>query len=116
MLQNAYIALGTDFPVEEVSPLATFHAAVARKNNQNEPRNGFQMENSLDRISALRGMTMWAAKAQFEEKEKGSIEVGKRADFIILNTDLLQTDEKLLRLSQVISTYVLGEKVYEKER
>ena len=84
------IALGTDFPVEEVSPFLTFYAAVARKDTKNYPESGFQMKDALSREEALKGMTIWAAHSNFEEGEKGSIEVGKFADFTVLDKDIMQ--------------------------
>ncbi|MFZ1313500.1 MAG: amidohydrolase, partial [Chitinophagaceae bacterium] len=85
--QNGWLPLGTDFPVEDISTFKTFYAAVVRKDAKGWPANGFQPENALTREEALRGMTIWAAKANFEEKEKGSLEEGKFADFVILDTD-----------------------------
>ncbi len=111
--QNGWIPLGTDFPVEDISPFKTFYAAVVRKDAKGWPANGFQMENALTREQALRGMTIWAAKANFEEAEKGSLEKGKLADFLILNNDLMkEVPEKLLQV-KVLKTFVGGEKVYE---
>jgi predicted amidohydrolase YtcJ len=111
--QNGWIPLGTDFPVEDISPFKTFYAAVVRKDGKGWPANGFQMENALTREQALRGMTIWAAKANFEENEKGSLEKGKLADFVILDGDLLkEVPEKLLQV-KVLKTFVGGEKVYE---
>ena len=92
--QNGWIPLGTDFPVEDISPFKTFYAAVVRKDAKGWPENGFQMENALTREEALRGMTIWAAKANFEEHEKGCLEKGKFADFVILDKDLMKADEK----------------------
>ena len=113
MQQNGWIPLGTDFPVEEINPMFTFYAATARKDDQNYPKGGYQMENALTREQTLRGMTIWAAKSNFEEKEKGSLEVGKFADFVILEHDLMKaTDQQILK-NKVIKTYVNGEKVYE---
>lgn len=107
--------MGTDFPVEDISPLKTFYAAVVRKDAKGFPDGGFQMENALSREETLRGMTIWAAKAQFEEKEKGSLEKGKFADFVILDNDLMkETPEKLLQV-KVLNTFVGGEKVYERK-
>jgi len=83
------VALGTDFPVERVSPFLTYYAAVARKDLDDYPEGGFQMKDALSREEALRGMTIWAAHSGFEENEKGSIEVGKVADFIILSDDIM---------------------------
>ncbi|ARV06435.1 amidohydrolase [Polaribacter sp. SA4-10] len=113
-LLNKYgkIALGTDFPVEQVNPFLTFYAATIRKDINNYPENGFQMENALSREETLKGMTIWAAFSNFEEEEKGSIEVGKFADFIILNQDIMQVNGNEIPKTKVISTYVNGEKVY----
>lgn len=113
MAQNGWIPLGTDFPVEQINPMYTFYAATARKDNKNYPQGGYQMENALTKEQALRGMTIWAAKANFEEKEKGSLEVGKLADLVILEHDLMKaTDQQILK-NKVIKTYINGEKVYE---
>lgn len=115
MQQNGWLPLGTDFPVEDISPFKTFYAAVVRKDAKGWPAEGFQMENALTREETLRGMTIWAAKANFEEKEKGSLEKGKFADFVILSADLMkEAPEKLLAIT-VLKTYLGGEKVYEKK-
>ena len=113
-LLNRYgkIALGTDFPVEQVNPFLTFYAATMRKDINNYPESGFQMENALSREETLKGMTIWAAYSNFEEKEKGSIEVGKFADFVILNQDIMQVNGNEIPKTKVVSTYVNGEKVY----
>jgi predicted amidohydrolase YtcJ len=111
--QNGWEPLGTDFPVEDISPFKTFYAAVIRKDAKGWPANGYQMENALTREETLRGMTIWAAKSNFEENEKGSLEKGKFADFIILDADLMkEAPEKLLQV-RVLKTFVGGEKVYE---
>ena len=113
MNQNGWIALGTDFPVEDISPFKTFYAAVARKDAKQWPANGYQMENALSREQALRGMTIWAAKSNFEELEKGSLEKGKLADFIILDRDLMKITESQILETKVLKTYINGEKVFE---
>lgn len=110
---SGVIALGTDFPVESVNPMYTFYAAVARKDLKGYPEDGFQMKDALTREQALRGMTIWAAFYNFEEKEKGSIEVGKLADFTVLDKDIMKVDEKELPKTKVIATFINGEKVYE---
>lgn len=108
------VALGTDFPVEDISPIKTFYAAVVRKDAKGFPENGFQMENALTREETLKGMTIWAAYANFEEKEKGSIEKGKFADFVILDTDIMKCDAKDILNTKVAYTYINGEKVFGK--
>jgi len=112
LLQKAgVIALGTDFPVEEVNPMLTFHAAVARKDNKNYPKGGFQMENAISREEALKGMTFWAAYSNFEEKERGSLEVGKWADFVIFDQDLMKVEENQMVKLIPAQVFLKGEKV-----
>lgn len=106
------LALGTDFPVEHINPMATFFAAVSRTDKAGEPEGGFQTENSLTREETLRGMTIWAAHSNFEEKEKGSIEPGKLADFVILDTDIMKAELSAILSAKVLSTYVNGERVF----
>lgn len=115
MDQNGWIALGTDFPVEQINPMFTFFAATARKDAKDFPAGGFQAENALTPEQALRGMTIWAAKANFEEKEKGSIEIGKFADFIVLENDMMKATATQILKNKVLRTYVNGEKVYEQK-
>jgi predicted amidohydrolase YtcJ len=109
------IALGTDFPVEDISPFKTFYAAVARMDEKGWPEGGFQPENALTREETLKGMTIWGAFANFEEKEKGSLEKGKFADFVVLDTDIMKCDIKDVLKTQVLSTYINGENVYSKK-
>ncbi|HEY1053521.1 MAG TPA: amidohydrolase [Emticicia sp.] len=110
--QNGVIANGSDFPVEHVNPLFGFHSAVARQDDKNYPDGGFQMENALTREQALKAMTIWSAYANFEEKERGSIENGKMADFVILEADIMKEPKEKLRSIKVSNTFVGGEKVY----
>ncbi|MCD6012320.1 MAG: amidohydrolase [Flavipsychrobacter sp.] len=112
--QNGWLPLGTDFPVEDISPIKTFFAAVFRKDGQNFPADGFQKENALTREQAIRGMTIWAAKAGFMEQEIGSIEVGKRADFVIMDADLMTAVEGQVLKVKPTATYLAGEKVFGK--
>jgi len=112
--QNGWIPLGTDFPVEDISTFKTFLASVIRKDAKGFPELGFQKENALSREETIRGMTIWAAKAGFLEKEVGSIEVGKKADFIILDKDLMKIAENEILNTKVVVTYVAGKKVYGK--
>ncbi len=110
---NGWLPLGTDFPVEDISAVKTFYAAVFRKDTKGWPTEGFQKENALSREEAIRGMTIWAAKANFEEHEKGSIEKGKFADLVLLDTDLMEANEKDILKTKVLMTFVNGEKVFE---
>lgn len=105
------VALGTDFPVEQVNPFLTFYAAVARKDLENYPENGYMMEQALSREETLRGMTIWAAYSNFEEDEKGSIESGKFADFIILDQNIMEIEESNIPNTRVLGTYLEGKKV-----
>lgn len=109
MLEKAgIIALGTDFPIEEVNPMLTFYAAVARKDLKNYPEGGFQPENALSREETLKGMTIWAAYSNFEENEKGSLEVGKWADFTIFDNDLLIEDIDAIPYVKPVNTFIKG--------
>ena len=114
MQQNGWIPLGTDFPVEDISPFKTFLAAVFRQDAKGYPGGGYQMENALSRQDALRGMTIWAARSNFEETEKGSLEKGKLADFIILDRDLMTVAPVEVLQTTVLATFIGGSKVYGK--
>lgn len=107
------VALGTDFPVEDISPFKTFFAAVARQDSKGFPKDGFQKENALTREETLKGMTIWAAYSNFEENEKGSLEKGKFADFIILDNDIMKCKLEEVLKTKVLTTYINGERVFE---
>ncbi|MEI7978958.1 MAG: amidohydrolase [Bacteroidota bacterium] len=110
--QNSWLPLGTDFPVEHVSPFYTFYAAIARKDSEGNPTPGFNVQNSLTREQALKGITIWAAKAAFEENEKGSIEAKKMADFIVTSIDLLnEKDLTKIRNLKPNEVYSNGKRV-----
>lgn len=104
--------LGTDFPVEGISPLRTFYAAVTRRDSSWFPKDGFLPEEALTRDEALKGMTLWASYSIFEEKMKGSLEKNKVADFVILDTDILMCDEKDILKTKVLETYLDGNAVW----
>ena len=110
--KSGKVILGTDFPVEQVNPFYTFYAAVARKDLKQYPEGGYQMENALSREETLKGMTIWAAYSNFEEDEKGSIETGKFADFVILPKDIMTIPENEIPAMYVNDTYVGGKRVY----
>ncbi len=99
--QNGWVINGTDFPIEDISPIYTFYAAVARKHLDGTPAEGFQMENALTREQALRSITIWVAKGCFLEARKGSIEAGKDADFVILDRDIMTVEERAIPEAKV---------------
>jgi predicted amidohydrolase YtcJ len=109
--QNGWLPLGTDFPVEPPQPFYTYYAAVERKDAQQFPVGGFQMQDALSKEEALKGMTIWAAKSAFEEDIKGSLEAGKLADFIIMDLDLLQAEMRAIRNAKPSAVYVGGKKL-----
>jgi predicted amidohydrolase YtcJ len=108
------VALGTDFPVEKVSPFLTFYAATTRQDTKLYPEGGFMPQERLSREETLRGMTIWAAYANFEETEKGSLEVGKVADFVILDKNLMDVPFSEIPETTVIQTVLNGEVVFKK--
>lgn len=110
--QNGWLPNGSDFPIEHINPLYGFYAGVARQNMDGFPPDGFQMENALTREQALRAMTIWAAKAAFEEEVKGSLEPGKAADFVVLEDDIMTAPNSKLPNVKVEKTFVNGELVY----
>lgn len=109
--QNGWIPLGTDFPVEDISPFYTFFSAVERKDANGNPVNGFQASEAITRLDAIKGITLWPATAAFEEHEKGSLEPGKYADFVVLSANLLSDSSILLRKLQPASVYLNGTRV-----
>lgn len=110
--QNGWLPNGTDFPIEKVSPILTFYAAVARRDLNGHPKQGFQMGNALTREQALRSITIWAARSNFMENQSGSLELGKNADFTILDQDMMQIPISRIPMVKVLHTFVNGEKVY----
>ena len=110
--KSKVIGLGTDFPVEKVNPFHTFYASISRKDLNDYPEKGFEFENALSREETLKGMTIWAAYLNFEEKEKGSIENGKFADFIIIDRDIMKVETNKTPNTKVLKTYLSGELVY----
>ena len=109
---GARLALGSDFPVESVDPRLGLHAAVTRTDLDGKPPGGWRSQEKLTREEALRGFTLDAAYAGFAEDDVGSLEVGKRADFVVLGADPLAEDVPLATLP-VKATYVDGKAVFE---
>ena len=112
--KSGIIAFGTDFPVEDISPIMTFYSAVVRKDISGYPEGGFQIENALGRLDAILAMTISGAYANFEEDEKGSIEIGKFADFIILDNDLIESEESKIPYTNIVATFINGELVFNR--
>lgn len=103
LAQNGWLINGTDFPIEHISPIETFYSSVARK---------YLIENKLTREEALKSMTIWAAKGYFAESRKGSIEIGKEADFVILSADIMTIEDEKIPEVKVVNTFIDGEMVY----
>ncbi len=104
---------GSDFPVEEVNPLISFHASIARQDANDWPAGGWFPEQRMTREEALRSMTLWPAQAAFQEKEMGSLTTGKFADFVILDQDIMRVPAELVLKTKVLATYVAGKPVFE---
>ncbi|HEY0928905.1 MAG TPA: amidohydrolase [Gemmatimonas sp.] len=104
---------GSDFPVEEVNPLISFHAAIARQDGRDWPAGGWFPEQKMTREDALRSMTIWPAYSGFQEKDLGSITAGKYADFVMLDQDIMRVPVELVLKTKVLATYVGGKTVYE---
>ena len=113
--QSKRIALGTDFPVEKVNPFHTFYSSIERKDLNGYTENGFQIENALTREETLKGMTIWGAYFNFEEDEKGTIEKGKSADFIIIDQNIMKIEADKIPNTKVLKTFVDGELVFQKD-
>lgn len=114
LLKNASIlALGTDFPVENISTLATFYSATLRKDIAGTLKEAFLSKQALSRKEALLGMTLWAAYSNFEETLKGSLEKGKFADFIEIDTDIMEAEPLALQKAKITRTYINGKLVWE---
>ena len=106
---------GSDFPVEEVNPLISFHSAVSRQDATNWPPGGWYPEQRMTRDEALRAMTIWPAYAGFQEKIMGSITPGKYADFVILDRDIMTVPVSEILQTNVMSTWIGGKLVYERK-
>lgn len=103
LAQNGWLINGTDFPIEHISTIETFYSSVARK---------YLTDNKLSREEALKSMTIWAAKGYFAEERKGSIEIGKEADFVILSADIMTIEDGKIPEVKVMNTFIDGEMVY----
>jgi predicted amidohydrolase YtcJ len=111
---GAVLINGTDVPVEPLNPLACFYASVTRKTLKGEPEGGYESDQKMTREQALRSYTLSPAYGAFEETIKGSIEVGKLADFTVFNKDIMRIPEAEILKTEVVLTIVDGKIVFEK--
>ena len=114
--ENGWLPNGSDFPVEHINPLYGYYALITRKDHAGWPEEGFQKDQAFSRGDALRAMTIWAARSAFEEDEKGSLEPGKLADFIVTAKDLLTIPVEEIPGLPIRQTYIGGEMVYTLEK
>ncbi len=110
---GSIICGGSDAPVERGEPMTEFYAAVARKSIRGESAEGWHPEQAVSREQALKMFTIWPAYGVFEENDKGSIEVGKLADFTVLSLDILKIPEPEILKSRCVMTMIAGEVVFE---
>jgi len=104
---------GSDFPVEQVNPLISFHSAVSRQDARDWPPGGWYPAERMTRDEALKAMTIWPAYAAFQEKVLGSLTPGKYADFVVLDQDIMRIPPELILRTKVLQTWVGGVMVYE---
>jgi predicted amidohydrolase YtcJ len=107
---------GSDFPVEQVNPLISFHSAVSRQDAHDWPAGGWYPEQRMTREEALRAMTIWPAYAAFQERELGTLTAGKHADFVVLDRDIMRVPAEEILGTRVLATYLGGRAVYEAGR
>ena len=113
MDSGAIVINGTDVPVEPVSPIASFYASVSRKTLNGTPGDGFEPDQKMTRFEALKSYTINAAYGAFEENIKGSIEVGKYADFTVLSQDIMTVSEDKILNTKIRYTIVNGKIEYQ---
>jgi predicted amidohydrolase YtcJ len=111
---GAHLPLSSDFPGETLNPFYGIYAAITRQHPGGNPSGGWHAEQKLTLDEALRGYTLEAAYAEFEENQKGSIEKGKLADFIVISKDISRSAPGEILSIQVLKTFVGGKLVYEK--
>ncbi len=106
---------GSDAPVELVNPYHGLYAAVTRTDRAGQPEGGWYIEDAMTREEALKAFTVWAAYGQFEENLKGSLKVGKLADFVVLDRDYMKCPANEIKDIQALTTVLGGEVVYQKD-
>src|SRR4051812_19808265 len=105
---------GSDMPVERTNPLYSFHAAVARTDDNDWPPGGWLPAEKMTREEALKSITIWPAVAAFQEQTMGSLTPGKYADFVILDQDIMRVPEDQILKTGVVATYIGGKIVYQR--
>lgn len=110
--EGVHLAFGSDFPVEEVNPMLGIYAAVTRQDLQGWPDGGWLPQERLSREEAVRAFTLGAAYAGFDEQRTGSLEIGKRADFIVLDRDIMRVPAVEIPTARVLETWVDGQAVF----
>ena len=114
--QGNIIAGGSDAPVERGEPMIEFYAAVTRKDMKGFSGEGWHPEEKVTREQALKMFTLWAAYAAFEEKKRGSIELGKWGDLTVLTGDIMTMPEAEILKTRCTMTVVNGEVVYDETK
>lgn len=110
------LALGSDFPVEKADPLLGFHAAVTRQDAKGWPTDGWYPSQKLSRAEALYGFTMGAAYAAFQEDQLGSLEEGKKADFVVFSKNIMTIPEGEILTAKVLKTFLDGKLIYKADK
>jgi predicted amidohydrolase YtcJ len=113
---GAKLVNGTDVPVEPINPIASFYASVTRKTLLGQPDGGYEPAEKMTREQALRSYTLDAAYGAFEEGVKGSVEVGKLADFTVFSQDIMNVEENLLLSTEVEMTIFGGKVLFEQKK
>ena len=110
---GAIVVNGSDVPVEPINPIASFYASVSRKTLKGNPENGYEPNQKMTRLEALKTYTINAAYAAFEEDIKGSIEIGKYADFTVLSKNIITIPEDKILQTDILYTIINGQIEYK---
>ncbi len=112
--QGSKIAGGSDCPIEEGNPIFEYYAAVTRQDHDGYPENGWQPQEKVSKIDALKMFTTWAANAEFSEHRRGKIRPGFDADLTILSNNILTCKDSEILQTEILGTMVNGKLVYDK--
>ena len=103
---------GSDCPIEEGNPIFEYYAAITRKDHKGVPENGWEPQECVNRIDALKMFTTWAAYGEFAEHRRGKIRPGFDADLTILSSDITRCPPDEVLKTEILGTMVGGELVY----